>query len=76
MACGTPVVAFRRGSMSEVVDDGVTGFLVSDVARAVTAVDRAAALDRAAVRARALVRFGVDRMVEEYLSVYARLLTN
>jgi glycosyltransferase involved in cell wall biosynthesis len=76
MACGTPVVAFRRGSMSEVVDDGVTGFLVSDVVQAVTAVDRAAALDRAAVRARALARFGVDRMVEEYLSVYTRLLTN
>jgi len=76
MACGTPVVAFTRGSMSEVVDDGVTGFLVSDVAQAVTAVDRAAALDRAAVRARALARFGVDRMVEEYLSVYTRLLTN
>jgi glycosyltransferase involved in cell wall biosynthesis len=75
MACGTPVVAFRRGSMSEVVDDGVTGFLVSDVTQAVTAVDQAAALDRAAVRARALTRFGVDRMVEEYLSVYARLLT-
>jgi hypothetical protein len=61
--------------MSEVVDDGVTGFLVSDVTQAVTAVDQAAALDRAAVRARALTRFGVDRMVEEYLSVYARLLT-
>ena len=76
MACGTPVVAFRRGSMSEVVDDGVTGFLVSDVAQAVTAVDRVAALDRAAVRARALARFGVDRMVEEYLAVYTRLLTN
>jgi glycosyltransferase involved in cell wall biosynthesis len=76
MACGTPVVAFRRGSMSEVVDDGVTGFLVSDVAQAVTAVDRVAALDRAAVRARALARFGVDRMVEEYLTVYTRLLTN
>ena len=63
--------------MSEVVDDGVTGFLVSDVAQAVTAVDQAAALDRRrGVRACApLARFGVDRMVEEYLTVYARLLT-
>jgi glycosyltransferase involved in cell wall biosynthesis len=75
MACGTPVVAFRRGSMSEVVDEGVTGFLVSDVTQAVGAVDRAAALDRAVVRARALTRFGVDRMVDEYLSAYTGLLT-
>ncbi len=72
--CGTPVVAFRRGSMMEVVDEGVTGFVVSGVDEAVAAVDAAAGLDRAAVRARAEVRFGVDRMVEQYLRVYRQLI--
>ena len=70
MACGTPVVAYPLGSMPEVVDDGVTGYLVTDETSAVAAVYRAAGLDRAAVRARAAQRFGVDRMVEEYLQVY------
>jgi glycosyltransferase involved in cell wall biosynthesis len=74
MACGTPVVAYRRGSMPEVVDEGVTGFLVDDVTGAVAAVDRAVRLDRAAVRERAASRFGVDRMVTEYLRVYHRVL--
>src|SRR6266536_1109200 len=74
MACGTPVVAYRRGSMPEVVDEGVTGFLAGDVAEAVAAVERAVLLDRAAVRDRATSRFGVDRMVEDYLRVYERVL--
>jgi glycosyltransferase involved in cell wall biosynthesis len=74
MACGTPVVAYRRGSMTEVVDEGVTGFLVDDADAAVGAVAAAAVLDRAAVRERAEQRFGVDRMVTEYLAVYERLL--
>lgn len=73
MACGTPVVAYRRGSMSEVVDEGVTGFLVDSVEAAVTAVDAAALLDRAEVRATAVRRFGVDRMVDEYLRAYESL---
>ncbi|TKV60907.1 glycosyltransferase family 4 protein [Nakamurella flava] len=75
MACGTPVVAFRRGSMPEVVDDGVTGFLVDDVAGAVAAVPAAAALDRRAVAARARERFSAQRMVADYLRVYERLLS-
>jgi len=74
MACGTPVVAYRRGSMPEVVDEGVTGFLADDVTGAVAAIERAVRLDRAAVRERAASRFGVDRMVTEYLSVYQRIL--
>ena len=74
MACGTPVIAFRRGSMGELIEDGKTGFLVDDVAGAVAAVDRAATLDRAAIRAEAVARFGVARMVDEYLQAYAEVL--
>ncbi|HEV8536951.1 MAG TPA: glycosyltransferase family 4 protein [Candidatus Limnocylindria bacterium] len=74
MACGTPVIARRRGSVPEVVDDGVTGFVVDDVAGALEAVRRAAALDRKAVRARAAQRFSRDRMVDDYLRVYERVL--
>jgi glycosyltransferase involved in cell wall biosynthesis len=74
MACGTPVVAYRRGSMPEVVDEGVTGFLARDVPTAAIAVDRAAGLDRATVGARAAQRFGADRMVDDYVRVYEQLL--
>lgn len=73
MACGTPVVAYARGSMPEVVDSGVTGFLAHDPEAAVIAVERAVALDRRAVRARAERRFGADRMVDDYLRLYRRL---
>lgn len=73
MATGTPVVAFRRGSMADVIDDGVTGFAVDDMDAAVAAVARAARLDRRLVRETAARRFGVDRMVDEYLAVYRRI---
>ena len=74
MACGTPVIAFERGSMGELIEDGRTGFLVSDVAGAVAAVDRVPALDRAAIRREAVSRFGVERMVDEYLEAYAAIV--
>ncbi|KGN41668.1 glycosyltransferase family 4 protein [Knoellia aerolata] len=74
MVCGTPVVAFRRGSMPEVVDEGVTGCLVSDVDEAVAAVGTAVALDRHRCRERAVARFSASRMVEDYLGVYARVV--
>jgi glycosyltransferase involved in cell wall biosynthesis len=73
MACGTPVVAYRRGSMSEVVDEGVTGVLVHTVEQAADAVDRIATIDRAGCRARAHERFGADRMVSDYLRIYRDL---
>jgi len=74
MMCGTPVVAYRRGSMPEVVDEGLTGYLADDVEQAVSAVSRAVLLDRRAVRAQALSRFSVDRMVDGYLAVYEKVL--
>jgi glycosyltransferase involved in cell wall biosynthesis len=74
MACGTPVVASRRGSMPELIDDTRTGFLVDDVDEAVLAVDRAATIDRRAVRREAVARFGRDRMVDAYLAVYAQVV--
>jgi glycosyltransferase involved in cell wall biosynthesis len=75
MACGTPVIARRRGSVPEVVDEGVTGFVVDDLAGAIDAVARVGALDRRAVRARVAERFSRDRMVDEYLRVYELILS-
>jgi len=74
MACGTPIVTYQHGSMAEVIDVSVTGFLVHDVASAIDAIEAAVRLDRARVRARAAERFGVDRMVEDYMRVYERVL--
>jgi glycosyltransferase involved in cell wall biosynthesis len=73
MACGTPVVAFRRGSVPEVMTDGVTGFVVDDVPGAVAAVRATAALDRRACRRAFAERFGVARMAGDYEAVYHRL---
>lgn len=73
MACGTPVVAFRCGSVPEVVDDGVTGFVVDDVEQAVDAVRRLHHLDRRRVRATFEQRFTVERMAQDYLAIYRRL---
>jgi glycosyltransferase involved in cell wall biosynthesis len=75
MACGTPVVASRRGSMPELIDDARTGFLVNDVDEALLAVTRAVTLDRCAVRQDAVARFGRDRMVDAYLEVYERVVS-
>ncbi len=74
MACGTPVVAYRRGSMPEVVDEGVTGYLAHDIGSSADAVRAAMRLDRSVVHARAVVRFSADRMVEDYLRIYETLL--
>jgi glycosyltransferase involved in cell wall biosynthesis len=74
MACGTPVIARRRGSMGEIVRHGVNGFLVEALDDAAAAVNAAETLDRAAVRASVEGRFGVARMVDEYLALYRRVL--
>ncbi|WMS44539.1 glycosyltransferase family 4 protein [Acuticoccus sp. MNP-M23] len=74
MACGTPVVAFRRGSTVEVVDEGVTGFVVDTVEEAAEAVRRARLLDRRAVRAQFLRRFTDETMASGYEAIYARMI--
>ena len=73
MACGTPVIAFRSGSVPEVIDDRVTGFIVDDIAEAVAAVKKVESLDRARVRAGFEERFAADRMARDYLSIYRNL---
>ena len=74
LACGTPVIACNRGSMPELIDDGVTGFLVNNVDEAVNAISRIGEIDRAACRAAVSKRFTVDRMADRYLDLYRSLL--
>ena len=74
MSCGTPVVAFRHGSVPEIVDEGVSGYIVDSVDDALPAVQAAAALDRRACRARFEQRFTAARMASAYLEVYRRLI--
>jgi glycosyltransferase involved in cell wall biosynthesis len=76
MACGTPVLAFNRGAVREVVDAGVTGYVVDDRDQAVRTLERVLALDRAAVRRRFEERFLVSRMASDYVTVYERLVGN
>jgi glycosyltransferase involved in cell wall biosynthesis len=73
MACGTPVIAFNCGSVPEVMDDGVTGFIVNDIDQAVAAVGKVHTLDRARVRATFDRRFTARRMAEDYVDVYEEL---
>ena len=74
MACGTPVLGLRRASVPEVVDPGVTGFVVDDVEGLVRAIDHADGIDRRACRRRAEERFGVGRMVDDYERTFAEVI--
>jgi glycosyltransferase involved in cell wall biosynthesis len=73
MACGTPVIAFNAGSVPEVIDPGVTGFIVNDIDAAVAAIGKVDSLDRARVRATFDRRFTARRMAEDYVDVYHSL---
>ena len=72
MACGTPVIAFRGGSVAEIVDEGVTGFVVGSIEEAAEAVHRIPSIDRRECRAAFERRFSARRMCEDYLRAYAR----
>jgi glycosyltransferase involved in cell wall biosynthesis len=74
MACGTPVIAFRKGSVPEVIDDGVTGFIVDSEEEAAAVTRDLRGLDRARVRRVFEERFTSRRMAEDYLSVYRRVI--
>jgi glycosyltransferase involved in cell wall biosynthesis len=74
MACGTPVVALDRGAVGEVVDEGVTGLIFSDLEEMVRGLPRVFDLDRRRVHERAVARFGTARMVDEYFAVYTRIV--
>ncbi len=74
MACGTPVIAFNRGSVPEVVDDGLTGFVVEDEKSAIGAFDRLWQLSHQKIRAQFEKRFTARRMAQEYLSAYRGLV--
>ena len=73
MACGTPVIAFNRGSVSEIIEDGVTGFIVDDEASAIAAVGQLHTLDRNCIRRQFEARFTARRMADDYVEVYRRL---
>jgi glycosyltransferase involved in cell wall biosynthesis len=75
MACGTPVIAFNRGSMPELIENGKCGFLVSNVDEAVDAVARIQKIDRDHCRGHVERHFTVDRMVAEYINVYEMIIT-
>jgi glycosyltransferase involved in cell wall biosynthesis len=74
MACGTPVIAFNRGAVPEVIDEGVTGFVVEDEIGAIGAVDRLSQLSRGKIRERFEERFTARRMALDYLSAYRGLI--
>lgn len=76
MACGTPVIAYRRGSVPEIVEQGVTGLIVDDVDGAATAVAEVGRIDRSLCRAYFEERFSAARMAEDYLRIYERLLND
>lgn len=75
MTCGTPVAALGLGAVSELVDDGVTGHVAASLDTLIAQLPDVERLDRHAVRRRALERFGVDRMIEAHIAVYAQLAT-
>jgi len=74
MACGTPVIAYRRGSVPEIVEENVSGFVVDTIEEAAVAVRRIEELDRAKVRAEFERRFTAERMAHDYVDIYRKLI--
>ena len=74
MATGTPVIAWRKGSVPQVIDEGVTGFVVDSIEGAVRAVGQIGVLDRTAVRQQFEARFTSSQMATKYLAVYKELV--
>ncbi|MGE5814729.1 MAG: glycosyltransferase family 4 protein [Acidobacteriota bacterium] len=74
MACGTPVIAYNHGSVPEIIEEGISGYAVSNLDEAVAAVGKVSSLNRRQVRAAFEARFTADRMARDYVDVYERLL--
>jgi glycosyltransferase involved in cell wall biosynthesis len=74
IACGTPVIAFRGGSVAEVIEDGLNGFIVESIEEAVEAVERIPSIDHRQCRAIFERRFSARRMCNHYLRVYERVI--
>jgi glycosyltransferase involved in cell wall biosynthesis len=74
MACGTPVAALDKGAVRELVDDGITGIVFENLEQMANDLSRVFDLDRRRVRERAVARFGAERMVDEYVRVYTRIV--
>ena len=74
LACGTPVIVFRRGAVPELIDDGVTGFIVDDIDQAAAAVTKVKDLDRRRCRQVFEERFSVARMTRDHVQIYSRLI--
>ncbi len=74
MACGTPVIAFDRGSMPELIENGKSGFLVNNVDGAIETVARIKEINRTTCRRHVERHFTVDRMIDEYIQVYEMIL--
>ena len=74
MACGTPVIAFNRGSVPEIVEDEITGYIVEDELSAVNAVGRISQIDRRRVRKRFEERFTARRMALDYMAAYREVM--
>jgi hypothetical protein len=74
MACGTPVLAFKHGSVPEVIEDGLTGYVVDSLEDAVCKIGALLALDRGRVRRRFEQRFSAERMARDYVRIYAKLI--
>jgi len=75
LACGTPVFAYRRGSIPEIIDDGVTGFICDSMAEMIAKLDQLPSINRRHCRDAYQNRFTVERMVKDYLAVYERMAT-
>ena len=76
LACGTPVLAYRRGSAPEIIDDGVTGCLCENLDELTAAVEQVSTLDRRRCRQAFEARFTVERMVQDYLEVYEQIVSD
>jgi glycosyltransferase involved in cell wall biosynthesis len=74
LACGTPVLAYRRGSIPEIIDDGITGFVCENLSEMAEAVARIPLIDRRRCRAAFDARFTADRMARDYVALYERIV--